>query len=51
MAFERLRKELKESENRYRRLFEAARDGILILNTKDGTIIDANPFLLKLLGY
>lgn len=42
---------LKESELRYRRLFEAAQDGILILNAKTGAITDVNPFLVKMLGY
>jgi two-component system cell cycle sensor histidine kinase/response regulator CckA len=40
-----------DSEARYRRLFEAAQDGILILNPKTGVIVDVNPFLIKLLGY
>ncbi|MEO7716473.1 MAG: SpoIIE family protein phosphatase [Capsulimonas sp.] len=39
------------SETRYRRLFEAARDGILILDSEDGKITDANPFMTELLGY
>jgi PAS domain S-box-containing protein len=39
------------SELRYRRLFEAAQDGILILDIKTGVITDANPFLIKLLDY
>lgn len=39
------------SELRYRRLFETAQDGILILDASSGNIIDANPSLLKLLGY
>ena len=42
---------LKDSEARYRRLFEAARDGILILDAKTGSITDVNPFLLELLEY
>jgi PAS domain S-box-containing protein len=42
---------LKESEIRYRRLFETAQDGILILDADTGKIIDVNPFLLKLLGF
>ena len=42
---------LKVSELRYRRLFEAAQDGILILNADSGTIDDVNPFLTDLLGY
>ncbi len=41
----------RESEVRYRRLFEAARDGILILNAETGQIVDVNPFLVNLLGY
>jgi len=42
---------LRASELRYRRLFETAKDGILILDAKTGTITDANPFLINLLGY
>ena len=42
---------LKESEVRYRRLFETGHDGILILNSQTGQITDVNPFLEKLLGY
>jgi PAS domain S-box-containing protein len=42
---------LRSSEIRYRRLFEAARDGILILNVKTGRITDVNPFLVELLGF
>jgi diguanylate cyclase (GGDEF)-like protein/PAS domain S-box-containing protein len=39
------------SEVRYRRLFETAKDGILILDADTGTITDVNPFLEVLLGY
>jgi PAS domain S-box-containing protein len=39
------------SELRYRRLFEAAQDGILILDVDTGRITDVNPFLTKLLGF
>ena len=42
---------LKASEVRYRRLFETAKDGILILDADTGWIIDVNPFLEDLLGY
>ena len=42
---------LKVSELRYRRLFETAQDGILILDANTGKIIDVNPFLLDLLDY
>jgi len=43
--------QLVDSEARYRRLFEAAKDGILILDANTGKITDANPFLETLLGY
>jgi diguanylate cyclase (GGDEF)-like protein/PAS domain S-box-containing protein len=42
---------LKDSELRYRRLFEAAQDGILILDAATGAITDVNPFLIEMLGY
>lgn len=38
-------------ENRYLRLFESAKHGILILNAQTGKIIDVNPFLIEKLGY
>lgn len=42
---------LKESEERYRRLFEAAQDGIFLINSSTGKIFDANPYIIKLTGY
>jgi len=42
---------MRASEVRYRRLFEAARDGILILDPTTRKITDANPFMSELLGY
>ena len=42
---------IRTSELRYRRLFEAAQDGILIVDAETGAITDVNPFLIKLLGY
>ncbi|WP_300659366.1 PAS domain-containing protein [Hydrogenophaga sp.] len=42
---------LRISERRYRRLFEAAFDGILLLNAETAQIEDVNPYLVKLLGY
>ncbi|MDL1942402.1 diguanylate cyclase [Chloroflexi bacterium CFX2] len=44
-------KKIKTSELRYRRLFEAAQDGILILDAETGMIEDVNPYLIKMLGY
>lgn len=44
------RKMLAESESRYRRLFESAKDGILILDAGNGQIVDVNPFIIELLG-
>src|SRR3989339_1776601 len=42
---------LKISESRYRRLFETARDGILLLNAVTAQIEDVNPYLIEMLGY
>jgi PAS domain S-box-containing protein len=42
---------LRQSEIRYRRLFEAAHDGVLILDSVSRKITDANPFMIRLLGY
>src|SRR5208283_4457721 len=42
---------LKESELKYRRLFETAQDAILILDGDSGEVTDANTFILDLLGY
>ena len=42
---------LQDSEKRYRRLFESAKDGILILDADTGKVVDVNPFLTRLLGY
>ena len=42
---------LKVSETRYRRLFETAYDGIVLLDADTGQILDVNPFLIEMLGY
>lgn len=44
-----LNEKLKESEIRYRRLFETAKDGILILDFESGEIVDANPFIVNII--
>lgn len=38
------------AEARYRRLFEAARDGILMVDAQTGEVLDANPFIATMLG-
>ena len=45
------REALRISESRYRRLFETARDGILLLNADTAQIEDVNPYLVDMLGY
>ena len=50
-ACKQIEDQLVASEIRYRRLFESAKDGILILDADSGLIIDVNPFLIDLLGY
>jgi len=41
---------LASTEVRYRRLFESAKDGILILDANSGRIVDVNPYLIEMLG-
>lgn len=47
----RLADALVVSESRYRRLFETAQDGILIVDADTRLVFDANPFLTELLGF
>ena len=47
----RTEKALEVSEIRYRRLFETAQDGVLILDFATGQVVDVNQFLIDLLGY
>ncbi len=44
-------KKMLASELRYRRLFEAAKDGILILDAESGMVVDVNPYLVMMMGY
>ena len=48
---ENIARGIRTSEHSYRRLFEAAKDGILILDADTGRISDVNPFLVNLLGF
>ena len=42
---------VRASELRYRRLFEASTDGILLVDPDTQTVMDANPVMADLLGY
>ena len=44
-------KDLRTSELGYRRLFEASKEGILILEADTGRISDVNHFLIEILGF
>lgn len=46
-----LEEKLQVSETRFRRLFETAQDGILILDAETGRITEVNKFLIDMLGY
>lgn len=39
------------SEERYRRLFETTKNGILLLDAITGQVLDANPYLTEMTGY
>ena len=49
-SFERSQKELRESEKRYRLLFNQARDGIVLIELDTGKIVDCNPEFENLTG-
>jgi PAS domain S-box-containing protein len=51
IELENKKKSLQVFEKRYRRLFESAKDGIIILNADNGVIVDVNPYLINMLGY
>ncbi len=46
-----LEESVRRSELRYRRLFEAAQDGILMVDPRTRKITRANPFIVGFLGY
>ncbi len=48
--YKKVKKALHESEERYRQLFENVPIGIY-RSTREGLIVDANPAMLKMLGY
>ncbi len=51
IVFEDVTERKRTAEARYRRLFESARDGILLVDAVSGEILDLNPFAERLLGY
>ena len=51
IAFEDITDRKLAAEARYRRLFESAHDGIMIIDAQTGEIADLNPYLAELLGY
>ena len=51
IAFEDITERKRAAEARYRRLFESARDGIVILDESSGEILDVNPYAEQLFGY
>ena len=42
---------LRESEERFRKLFESSSDGIVLLDAQGGDIVNANPSFSEMLGY
>jgi two-component system CheB/CheR fusion protein len=51
LAFEDVTERKQAAEARYRRLFEYARDGIVIVDAASGEVLDVNPYTEQLLGY
>jgi two-component system CheB/CheR fusion protein len=51
VAFQDVTERKQAAEARYRRLFESARDGIIIVDADTGAIADVNPFVEHLTGY
>ena len=51
LAFEDITERKRAAEARYRRLFESARDGIVIIDEPTGEILDINPYVEHLFGY
>jgi two-component system CheB/CheR fusion protein len=51
LAIEDVTERHEQAEARYQRMFETAKDGMVICDAETEKIIDANPFFLELLGY
>jgi two-component system CheB/CheR fusion protein len=50
LAIEDVTKRHEQAEARYQRMFETARDGMMICDVETETVVDVNPFFLELLG-
>jgi two-component system CheB/CheR fusion protein len=51
LAIEDVTVRREQAEMRYQRLFEAAKDGILIVDAESERVVDVNPFVFELTGY
>jgi PAS domain S-box-containing protein len=51
LAIEDVTERKEAAEIQYRRLFESAKDGIVVIDGGTGLVIDANPFFLELTRY
>jgi two-component system CheB/CheR fusion protein len=51
LAIEDVTERQEAAEIQYRRLFEAAKDGIIVLESPSGRVVDINPYLLQLSRY
>ena len=47
----RMEDELKDYEERFRQLFETAKDGLLLIDKQTGNIVNVNPAIVEMLGY
>jgi two-component system CheB/CheR fusion protein len=51
LAIEDVTDRQESAQIQYRRLFESAKDGVLVLSHPDGTVLDANPYFLEMCRY
>ena len=51
LAIEDVTERKEAAEVQYRRLFESAKDGIIVLESPSGVVVDVNPFFLELSRY
>lgn len=51
LAMEDITDRKRAAESKYRRLFEAAKDGIMVVDADTGEVNDVNPFFVELFGF